>query len=325
MEQARLFAHASGNQDAILGNLTGSWLQKFKQKHGVGGSARLHRRASETNMSDSARQVDPHRGRNGTPSKEVSPISPTHPISPLSGSRSDEDSHREQNVELDFTYRPQNSQSATSLPSDIRDTANSSFSGGTLSPISSFNFSPDPSVSGFQPMSMRQELPADIANREKRHSMFPSNDPGIAHRQASSAEPLTPQLPPPSAGPSALESPANEGPTTSYALSSGLTSPLSRSGGSTGTPARAPLTPVEPSAASPTQEDARRAAKTLLSYLQNIGVAFQDSDYHAVVQLTKRLEIQQQNNRPPAGGLSRIPEGDTEMSTPPSQAMMQAR
>lgn len=338
MEQARLFAHASGNQDAILGSLTSSWLQKFKQKHGVG-TSRLLRRASETNIPDSTRGSGHNMTKNGTTSNEISPASPTQPLSPLSGSRSDEELQREHSLDFDFAYRQQHSQSTTSLASEVRDNTGSSFSGGTLSPTGTFNFSPDPNVGGFQPLGMRAEMPPDF-HREKRSNTFPSIDINYANQHGPTTEPMTPQLPPPPTGPSSsLDSPTHDVQSGPFAINTSLTSPpaLRRTSSNSSIAARssnmsmtagASMTPVESSPVSPSQEDARRAANTLLSYLQNMSSnsqVFQKSDYQAIIQLTKKLEIHQhQSNRPSAGGLSRIPEGDAEMTASPGPAMMQA-
>jgi hypothetical protein len=68
-------------------------------------------------------------------------------------------------------------------------------------------------------------------------------------------------------------------------------------------------TPVDSSPVSPSQEDARRAAQTLLNYIQTAGT-FDSNDYLSIVQLTKKLKIHQ--GRSSIGGLSRIPEGDVE-------------
>jgi hypothetical protein len=77
---------------------------------------------------------------------------------------------------------------------------------------------------------------------------------------------------------------------------------------------------VDASPVSPSQEDARRAANTLLNYIQGMGANghFDQSEYLAVVQLTKKLQLHQhqlqlQPLRPSMGGLSRIPEGDGEL------------
>ncbi|KAK9436027.1 centromere binding protein B [Metarhizium brunneum] len=337
MEQARLFAHASGNQDAILGSLTSGWLQKFKQKHGIG-TSRLSRRASETNIADSTRMPEHNLVRNGATSNDISPASPTQPLSPLSGSRSDEEVKREQNIDYDFAYRQQHSQPTTSLATDIRDNPGSSFSGGTLSPTGTFNFSPDPNAGSFQPLGMRAEMPPEF-HREKRSNTFPSIDVSYGNQATPATEPMTPQLPAPTTAPSsALDSPTNDGQIAHFSINTGLTSPpaLHRTSSSSSIAARsssisltntgASMTPVDSSPVSPSQEDARRAANTLLSYLHNMsstGQLFQ-GDYQAMLQLTKKLEIHQhQSNRPSAGGLSRIPEGDNEMNAA-GPAMMQA-
>ncbi|KAG6036885.1 hypothetical protein E4U41_005453 [Claviceps citrina] len=329
MEQARLFAHASGNQDAILGNLTCSWLQKFKQKHGVG-TDRLLRRASETNIADRNRVADSQSAEKSTTPNELSPASPPHPRSPLSGSRSDEDARREQSMEFGFAYRQQHSQSTTSLASDVRDCAGSSFSGGTLSPTGTFNFSPDPNVGAFQSLAVGHDLPHGYNHGGKRSNTFPSIDIEYANQQAQgTAEPMTPQLPRNMAMSSTAVDPA-AGEThhpTSYAVTTELTSPLRihRNGRASGLTVRTSTTSVETSPVSPTQEDARLAANTLLSYLQNSGQLFQSSDYNAIVQLTKKLEIHPlQNHRLSGGGLSRIPEGDCETTASPGPALKQA-
>jgi hypothetical protein len=51
-EKARLFATTVGsNHESLLKTNSTGWLEKFKQKNGIGG-AKLTRRASETNMSN---------------------------------------------------------------------------------------------------------------------------------------------------------------------------------------------------------------------------------------------------------------------------------
>ncbi|KAG5951721.1 hypothetical protein E4U53_002424 [Claviceps sorghi] len=329
MEQAKLFAYGSDNHEAILATLTSSWLQKFKQKHGFA-TDRLLRRHSEANISDNTRGADSQNIDPSTTPNEISPASPTYPLSPLSGSRSDEDARQEQSIEFGFTYRQQHRQPTTSPASDVRDCAPSSFSGGALSPTGTFHFSPDPNIGAFQPVTIRQDLPQDYHHRGKRSHTFPSLDVEYANQQATiSVEPMTPQLPPNMAtSSSAVGSPVNEMQPKPYAINSGLTSPLSVHHNETSPcpTVRTSTTSVETSPVSPTQEDARRAANTLLSYLQNSGQLFQSSDYNALVQLTKKLEIRShQNHWASAGGLSRIPEGDGETTVSPEPAMMQAR
>src|SRR6266536_205413 len=92
-EKARFFATTVGNNESHLKTNSTSWLEKFKQKNGLGGS-KLTRRASETNISDSG-SLNPD---SNSPSASQTPngISPTSPSvlpspSPLSGTKSDDD------------------------------------------------------------------------------------------------------------------------------------------------------------------------------------------------------------------------------------------
>lgn len=321
MEQAKLFAHASGNQD--LSSLTGSWLQKFKQKHGVG-SGRLMRRASETNIPDSARMST---GLDRT-AAGISPTSPTHQLSPLSGSRSDEDLQAD-GFDFDFPYRQTASHSSVSLNSG--DNAANTFSGaGPLSPVGPFNFSPDPNTGAFSMDQNNLHLQSgapDFQHREKRSNTFPSINVDYAN-QVGNSEPVTPRHPSSATvASSTLESPSHEAHATPFTIDTSVTSPpsLRRSSSnssiatrSNNTPAGSSAmssTPVDSSPVSPTAEDARRAASTLLSYLQSMtNGPFDQSEYMAVVHLTKKLQIHQhQTSRPSMGGLSRIPEGDGEV------------
>ncbi|QPC64804.1 hypothetical protein HYE67_007035 [Fusarium culmorum] len=302
MEQARLFAHASGNQESVLNNLNSSWLQKFKQKHGIG-AGKLMRRASEANIPDSARL-----STLATKTGDLSPVSPTGQLSPLSGSRSDEEAHVD-GIDFDFGYKHAESQSTTSLSSDFRDNGASSFSTGPMSPTGTFTFSPDPNVGGF---------PMDFQHREKRSNTFPSLNIDYVNQVSCSAEPMTPRYPSSSTAPSsALESPQHEL-QAPFSIDTNVNSPppvLRRSSSnssinrSAAASSATSSTPIDSSPVSPSQEDARRAAQTLLNYIQSAGT-FDASDYMSIVQLTKKLKIHQ--GRQSIGGLSRIPEGDVE-------------
>jgi hypothetical protein len=390
MDQAKLFARASGNQDSLLNSLTSSWLQKFKQKHGIGAGGRLMRRASETNIPDSARMstvrrpsVKKEKRKNSVASAAkaaptvttglgigiISPASPTGQMSPLSETKSEEagDSHATDafDLDLDFTYRQNASQSTTSLTTDLRDATNpgSSFSGGTLSPAGTLTFSPDPNVGGFavdQNLNPRNGIPdfhqhqqqqqQHQLHREKRSNTFPSLSidsattannmtPSLSHQQ------MTPRHQLATAPSSALESPDQEIPAPPFGLDTTLGSPpkLRRSGSNSSIAAArsAANTPAPNSAVtatsiesassppiSPSQEDARRAANTLLSYIQSASSngQFDSNEYMAIVQLTKKLQMHQlqhpqPQHRPSIGGLSRIPEGDTEMIQAPEMLM----
>lgn len=329
LDQGRLFAQASGNQETIMNNLSTSWLQKFKQKHGIGAN-KLMRRASEPNIPDSARMP-----KLMTRSDKYSPSSPPTQLSPLSGSRSDEETHAD-GLGFDFGYKqPGSHNSTTSLASDIRaDTNNSSFSGGTMSPTGPFTFSPDPNTAGGFPMdTLRSADFQQQQGREKRSNTFPSLNMDYVNQMAS-GEPSTPRNQPSSTAPSsALDSPALEL-APPFALETGISSPprlLRRTSSNSSMTARSATTsaaasamsntPIESSPVSPSPEDARRAAATLLSYIQHVGT-FDPTEYNTIVRLTEKLQIQQrQLGRPSIGGLSRIPEGDVEL--PPMMAKME--
>jgi hypothetical protein len=345
LEQAKLFAHASGNQETILTSLTSNWLQKFKQKHGIGGG-RLMRRASETNIPDSARlSTSAVQGSTGKDTESIGSgfftTSPTGPLSPLSGSRSDEDPPVD-GLDFDFTYRSAASQSTTSLTGDMRDNnSTSNLSAAPMSPGTSFNFSPDPNTGAFAVGG------PDFHHhhRKERSNTFPSLNIDYAN-QALSNDPATPRRPavgagtgnvnangagsgngngtgsgPGTAPSSALDSPASELQAAPFAIDTTLASPptLRRSSSNSSLTARGiSSTPVDSSPVSPSQEDARRAANTLLNYISNMSTngQFDQVEYMTIVQLTKKLQLHQhqlQSTRPSMGGLSRIPEGDGEV------------
>jgi hypothetical protein len=311
LEQAKLFAHASGNQENILTSLTSNWLQKFKQKHGIGGG-RLMRRASETNIPDSARLSTSIQGLSkDAESIGFFPTSPSGQLSPLSGSRSDEEVQHD-GLDFDF-YRSGASHSTTSLTGDLRDNTASNLSGAPMSPTTSFNFSPDPNVGAF-PVGA-----PDFHHREKRSNTFPSLNIDYVN-QVANTEPMTPRHPPSGTAPSsALESPTSELQPAPFAIDTTLASPptLRRSSSNSSLTARGiSSTPVESSPVSPSQEDARRAANTLLNYISNMSTngQFDQTEYMTIVQLTKKLQLHQhQSTRQAIGGLSRIPEGDNEI------------
>jgi hypothetical protein len=343
MEHAKLFARGSGNQDSILNSLTGSWLQKFKQKHGIGSGGRLVRRASETNIPDSARMSMATASlKKENTSGVVSPVSPTDQMSPLSEGRSDEEAAPDGLQDFDFTYRQTASHSTTSLASEYHDARNSSFSASTMSPTGVFTFSPDPNAGGFavdQSLQLRSagaSAIADMHHRERRSNTFPSLNVESIH-QPSNTEPITPRHPSSSTAPSsALESPVHDMQVTPFAINTALTSPpaLRRTSSASSITGRASAThnagsiatsgSLDSSPVSPSQDDARRAANTLLNYIQSMNShgQFDQKEYMTIVQLTKKLQVHQhQPSRPSIGGLSRIPEGDNEIPAVTEVAM----
>ena len=367
-EKVRLFSATMGNSaDGLLKANSSSWLEKFKQKNGIG-KGRLMRRASETNIPDSIQGSSPSL----TPSQPSSAISPASPSghrsqSPLSANRSEDDKEGMSSF-MDFTtdhgaYKHSNSQStATSLSSAFTDATASSFPGSALSPTTPFNFSPDPNMGDF--LASKQLGPGDASSNfhRPRSQTFPTLDLECMN-QPQTTEPLTPRyhhVSSATAPSSAIDSPAgHEIPAPHFGSLDhhhhhhhqhhhSMASPQLRHSSSNGSMAAAaarskattPISATSPS--SPTQEDARRAADTLLSFIQNAaasgagGAGFVDqSEYMAVVRLTEKLRLHHQSSSSQMaaggkaageetptttttttttmGGLSRIPEGDSEM------------
>jgi len=238
---------------------------------------------------------------------------------------------------LDYTaYKHANSQSTTSLSSAFTDAATSSFSGSALSPTAPFTFSPDPNVGGFLPAEHNRQLAAGAgANFQRpRSQTFPTLDIEYLNQPAKS-EALTPKFQPSATAPSsALDSPMHEMNPPHFALDAAMASPptLHHSSSNSSMAARSAATPLTTSGvsstplgyspSSPTQEDARRAADTLLSFMQSVvpsGMVDQN-DFVAMLKLTEKLKLHQHQVAKAAGsasqsmgGLSRIPEGDSEM------------
>ncbi|CAG9937631.1 unnamed protein product [Clonostachys rosea f. rosea IK726] len=348
MDQAKLFARASGHQDSLVSSLTSSWLQKFKQKHGIT-SGRLMRRASETNIPDSARMSTSRSKKKKEKSDIISPTSPSGQKSPLSDSRSDEDQQHDGFDFSAFSYRQAASQSATSLSSNLRDAGNnSSFSSSAMSPTGTLTFSPDPNTGAFAVDQTLQSQMADIRTssitpssdlqpREKRSNTFPSLNLDLVN-QVVSSEPMTPRHQIPSTAPSsAIESPVHDFNSAPFGIDSTLTSPpqLHRSSSNSSMTGRStpitngtmPAASIDSSPVSPSQEDACRAATTLLSYIQSsmkTNGQFEHSELMTLVQLTNKLQVHQyQSLRPAMGGLSRIPEGDGEVPATNNEVMME--
>lgn len=362
-----------------------SWLEKFKQKHGMGG--RLTRRASETNIPSAAASklstTSPVLG-SSQPSSAISSASPAHrpSVSPFLGFRTsgeDEKENGNSSIMMDFNEPP-----SAGTPNHFKsgnvfnaETTGSSFSDNTVSPTGTgqFTFSPDPNVGGFLSSDHARQIPPGGPNFQRpRSQTFPTLDLEYMNQ---SSEPMTPRIPsghPSSTAPSsALESPAHEFPTAGpFGLDSAIsphhqpsqtlhhsssTSSLqgrvqqSQQGGagSSSTPVigSATLSSVASSPVSPSQEDARRAADTLLSFIANSGPnsLVDQNDYNAVIRLTEKLRLHQQAQAaaargqqvigmgPPAmsglgmgismGGLDRIPEGDAEMGNTGQHAEVQ--
>lgn len=333
-EKARLFASTTAGGDSFFKSNSSVWLDKFIQKHHIGRG--LMRRASETNISDSIRTSGSPLLAPSRASGLISPPSPSGHLSPspLSANRSDEEKEGMRSFmefAADGAYKHSSSQSTTSLSSAFNDTTTPSFSGSAISPSTSFNFSPDPNVGGFLTADHSRHLPPHglpgPGFQRPRSQTFPTLDLEYMN-QSHSTEPATPKYHAPStAPPSALESACSEPSGPSFSFEHAVSSPqLRHSSSSSSITGRAATTPVTTSAVgscpgSPTQEDARKAADTLLSFILSAGGFVDDNEYMAVLRLTEKLRIHQNQVAKAAargmGGLSQIPEGDSEMTNAP--------
>lgn len=340
METARHFARISpDDKEGLLSTLTPSWLRKFKRDNRIGPGGRLTRRASETNIPDSARMsMARAAAAKGRSSRITSPVSAAGQMSPLSEGRSDEDMVPEKQ-DHDFSYRQPASQSTASLTSEHRDLGPTPYSATTMSPVLPFNFSPDPNTGAFQIDSGLQlhNEQLDFQAREKRSNTFPSLNIDFMN-QANKTDAATPRISTASmtAPSSAIESPALKElkpllPATNLGInidSALVGSPtLRRQGSNPSLSSRANIgsgyssatQSIDSSPTSPSHEDARRAANTLLNYMSSIGThqgGFDQGELMMVMQLTKKLQVHQLSGPSaasrPRGGLSRIPEGDGE-------------
>jgi hypothetical protein len=333
-EKARFFATTVGNDESHTKTNSTSWLEKFKQKNGIG-SGRLSRRASETNISDTGSLLP--ESVPGSSSQTPNGISPTSPSglpspSPLSATKSNDDELKtdQLNNYLEFGQRNasyhSNSQSTTSL-SSFTDHQHS-FSGAT-SPTTSFAFPPDNNSNSWLPSQQaRLPQPGNTFQRP-RSQTFPmlGIDPSFA---AQVSEPLTPKYNMPGTAPSpALDSPIHEMP-SHFGIDTTVSSPPlhhSSSNGSMAPPSSStPITnlqsPIGSSApSSPTQDDARRALDTLLNFFQQAPSGLVDqNDYMSIIKLTEKLRLQGHPTLP--GGLHRIEE--TEPLAPKMEQSMSA-
>ncbi|KAK4227712.1 hypothetical protein QBC38DRAFT_477171 [Podospora fimiseda] len=296
------------------------------QKNGLPG--RLMRRASETNIGDSLRRGSPALSAS-QPSSAISPASPSGHLSPspLSANKSDEEKensthHSFIDFNSDNAYKHTTSQSTASLPSSYADTPTTSYPGSALSPTASFNFSPHSNLGSFPSADGQSN-----GFQRPRSQTFPTLDlEYINQSQNQNSEPMTPKYPVASstAPSSALEPPSSELGGQNYSLEHAISPQLRRtsSNGSIAGRSTTPLTAsaVGSSPSSPTQEDARKAADTLLSFIQSNNLG----DHHeimTILKLTEKLRIHQAQLAKAAahgmGGLSRIPEGDSEMPNAP--------
>lgn len=326
MEQARMFAHASDDQKNILSSLTENWLQRFKQKHNIGASA-PKRRASEPNIGKHAKKPVPiqpipndaeHQDHSGPSTRDISPVTTSPTV--VDGTQSS------------FHIPMEQDSTQPALPLTPFPGSHTTYASSNMDPNCLYGFSPnshpvelplDPSQVHIIP----GPPPSDVIIREKRSRTFPMTvhdyepvpvmDEGFNSRYPSSST---------LGGPETIDG-FNVGHQDS--LDVALTSPppalhrtssnSSMTGRSCSTPLLSTGVGLDAPPVMPSQEDACRAANTLLSYIQgfNCSGQFEQNEFLTVVQLTKKLHIYQQQYlpiRPAMGTLSQIPEGESDLA-----------
>ncbi|KAI0186612.1 hypothetical protein F4808DRAFT_95265 [Astrocystis sublimbata] len=329
-EKAKVFCTGS---DIPLKTITTAWIEKFKQKHGMG-PGKLIRRASETAIPDSTRldRLDTESPTTVSALQTPGGISPASPGirgSPLvssatSGKAEDKDNPPGLNVSFASSgYKHPHSDSTTSLNSAITDPPSSTFSGSAFSPASTsqFTFSPDPNSGMFGDV-----MPGNPGFHRPRSQTVPSIPPLEYINPQRTTEPQTPKYSASGTAPSsAIESPAHEMSTPAFGLDSAIsprslhhTSSSSSLAGRSSNSGTVSLT-VSSTPTSPTQDDARRAADTLLSFMQHQQLTgwYEPNEYLIVLRLSEKLGVggpKASSATQGLGVLSRIPEGDAEMT-----------
>ncbi|KAK2630225.1 hypothetical protein QTJ16_001045 [Diplocarpon rosae] len=275
--------------------------------------------------SDRRRMCQYHEENPSVKQTEIGGTSPTSPkgtssSSPVSTTRSEEDLNSKRRDGVRYLsqekggYRHSNSQSTTSL--------SSAFDTGPTSPTTPFTFSPDPGNSWLS-LQPSQSHPPGTSFQRPRSQTFPmlGIDPSLI--SSSFNEPLTPKYSLPGTAPSSsLDSPSHEMP-SSFVLDSALDESNESAMGpqphTTTSGLQSP--PVSVGLSSPTQDDARRALETFLSFVtQSPNRLVDENEYMTVVKLTERLRLQPNGDLP--GGLHRIAEQDCEPTAPKMEQSM---
>ncbi|KAK7965033.1 hypothetical protein PG996_000606 [Apiospora saccharicola] len=321
--KARTFHATTGSSENPAKIITQSWLDKIKRRNNIG-SGSMIRRASETAIPDNTPLSRDSPTLSIPPtSGGVSPDSPTDPDQSSPPASATEENEPPSNF-TDFEtsgYKYPHSQSTTSLSSAVTDPTSSAFSGSAFSPASQFTFSPNPDSGLFD-----QTRPSPGSSHLQRPRSQTSGTLDLDFDQVQSSEPPTPRYSlSATAPPSAVESPAHEIAAPTFGMDSAIspkTLHRSRSNSSLGMRSAGGIIS---SPTSPSQDDARRAAGTLLNWMHNTQPGFVNhDDLYLVLRLTEKLGLQQQMqgskgtpSSTPLGGLSRIPEGDNEVTPVP--------
>lgn len=355
-EKAQQFAASVGNSNPLK-VVNSSWLQRFKQKNNIG-PGRLLRRASEANIPDSAQLASVSMAKEDS-QQSNSPLSHTN-------SRSENDKESPMEKMLPFEINSDNipnhrqpdgissgpssaiesnnykhlgqNNSTTPLQTSFTDaptpiTSASVYSG--LSDSNPFTFSPDPSSTAAFP---------DPNFQRPRSQTFPNLEIQFESMEQTGREgPGSNYIPtPPStAPPSALTSTGEMGnfATLDPNISSPLQQPISHvlhRAASSGSLRARNTTSTSPliggsHPSSPTQEDAFRAAETLLSFLKSQdhgpGSPVDQIDLENLQRLTEKLRFPNQHNMLStrstlaSSALTRIPENEVDMTGTKSEPL----
>ncbi|KAK8049302.1 hypothetical protein PG994_011032 [Apiospora phragmitis] len=280
LTKARTFHATTGSSENPAKIITQSWLDKIKRKQNIGPGSMI-RRASETALPDNTR---------------LSRDSPTLSIPPASGGH--DISVKRSNRSLELCVFRKRFQSGFAV-----------------------HISPNPDSGLFD-----QTRPSPGSSHLQRPRSQTLGTLDLDFDQVQSSEPPTPRYSlSATAPPSAVESPAHEIAAPTFGMDTAIspkTLHRSRSNSSLGMRSAGGMVS---SPTSPSQDDARRAAGTLLNWMQNTQSGFvNNDDLFLVLRLTEKLGLQQQMqgskvtpSSTPLGGLSRIPEGDNEVTPVP--------
>ncbi|KAJ6780734.1 hypothetical protein PWT90_04297 [Aphanocladium album] len=278
MDKAHKYARGSPNQKAILEKLTPEWLRKFKKAYYIDSPGPM-RRASEPTI--------PERMSMNARFQSISPSSPSGQASPLSVSPSDDGTQSRGGY--GFPYRQYASQSEASLT----DNPASSFSSELISPAGQFGYSPSTNPSGFP---LNPEFESEPKFGSSYHPMALDYTPR-RHNDTADSELMTPRNIP--AARKQASPVADRIASIPIANLDGNKSQLSDRPN------------AQESRTAPSPEDAQRAAALLLKYLQNLGQSGHDSEYSAIMQLSRKLHnLPGQLSHSEPRGLAMIVEGE---------------
>ncbi|KAL8854867.1 MAG: hypothetical protein Q9221_000373 [Calogaya cf. arnoldii] len=289
-DKARMFATTVGSSDCVSKVNNPSWLEKFKQKNGLLGAGVPD--WSDNEDADMIQPSDPASGEQ-TPNA----ISPISPAGDRSGSVEDDvlkDANG--NNYREFGFRRTHSESNNSLGSyftdrnlpstfspDIRSSTSPFFS-----PISSCG--PSPSIPSQTPR-LPKLAPADSRPRRQTFPNIGSAPSYITPPASATIEPMpTTQLFQQSMANSTLSSPLEELEDPTPSIDSTMNHHHSSISPSAMAPPPNPSS-VSPSNPPPSQDEARRALETLLTFIEAQSEHVDPHDYFTMGKLMEKLKL----------------------------------